>query len=289
MAPAADASTNRSHESEPLPSGSGSSCAAVRPPLLQLRDAVVVRAGRALLVVDRFSLAEGEHVALLGPNGSGKSTFIKLITREMFPLHRDVPPVLFKGRDRATLAEVRKCLGVVSSTMQSEISAHLPVADVVVGGLFGTLGVPRHCSPTEADRARAQAALGQLGIAELAGRDIMTLSSGQARRVLIARALVHDPEALVFDEPCTGLDPQGMYYVRKSMSALARAGKTIILVTHYPEDVIPEIGRVVLIKDGAIFADGPKERQITTERMSALFDAPLVVVRTGPHYHLVPR
>ena len=82
-----------------------------------------------------------------------------------------------------------------------------------------------------------------LGVDELAARDIMTLSTGQARRVLIARALVHDPEVLVFDEPCTGLDPEGMYYVRSSMRTLAKAGKGIVLVTHYPEDIIPEIKR----------------------------------------------
>ena len=118
-----------------------------------------------------------------------------------------------------------------------------------------------------------------IGIAGLAERDIMTLSTGQARRVLIARALVHDPRMLVFDEPCTGLDPEGMYYVRSSMRSLARAGKGIVLVTHYPEDIIPEIDRVVLLKDGRIHADGTKRELITDEVMSELFEVPLRVRR----------
>lgn len=253
------------------------------PPFLQLRNAVVRRAGRAILTVDAFELACGENIALLGPNGSGKSTFVKLVTREMLPLHRDEPPVLFKGRDRATLAEVKRSLGVVSSTMQEQMTVHLPVVDIVAGGLFGALGIPQAVAAADADgaRDRALATMGLLGVADLAARDAMTLSTGQARRALIARALVHDPEALVFDEPCTGLDPEGMFYVRRSMRALAQAGKSIVLVTHYPEDVIPEIARLVLVKDGAVFADGPKERLLSDDTMSALFDVPLRVKRTA--------
>ena len=253
------------------------------PPFLQLRNAVVRRAGRAILTVDAFELACGENIALLGPNGSGKSTFVKLVTREMLPLHRDEPPVLFKGRDRATLAEVKRSLGVVSSTMQEQMTVHLPVVDIVAGGLFGALGIPQAVAAADADgaRDRALATMGLLGVADLAARDAMTLSTGQARRALIARALVHDPEALVFDEPCTGLDPEGMFYVRRSMRALAQAGKSIVLVTHYPEDVIPEIVRLVLVKDGAVFADGPKERLLSDDTMSALFDVPLRVKRTA--------
>lgn len=128
-------------------------------------------------------------------------------------------------------------------------------------------------------RERAREVMELLGVDELAARDIMTLSTGQARRVLIARALVHDPEVLVFDEPCTGLDPEGMYYVRSSMRTLAKAGKGIVLVTHYPEDIIPEIKRVVLLKNGTVFADGSKGRLLTDGVMSELFDVPLHVQR----------
>ena len=193
-------------------------------PLLRIRDAHVRRAGREILAVDEFSLAEGESAALLGPNGSGKSTFIGLITREIHPLHRDEAPVLFRGDARVTLADIKRALGVVSSTMQDQIRVHVPAQDIVAGGLFGSLGIPQRCTVTDGQRARARAIMSELGIGDLAERDILTLSTGQARRVLIARALVHDPDVLIFDEPCTGLDPEGMYYVRQTMSALARAG-----------------------------------------------------------------
>ena len=260
--------------------------AGARPPLFSIRDADVVRAGRTILHVDRFDLAEGEHVALLGPNGAGKSTFIQLLTREVFPLHRDEPPVRFRGRARPLLSDIHRALGIVSSTMHEQVRVHLPVADIVCGGLFGTLGVPGHVHPTGAERAAAADACGRLGIANLLDRDIMTLSSGQARRVLVARELVRDPQVLIFDEPCTGLDPQGMYQLRETMMRLAGEGRSIVLVTHYPEDIIPAIERVLLIKDARVFADGPKRSMLTDAVMSDLFDVPLAVSRAGGWYAL---
>lgn len=249
-------------------------------PFLQLNDAVVRRQGRDILRVEHFVLAEGESIAILGPNGSGKSTFIGLITREILPLYRDEPPVLFRGDPRASLVDVRRALGIVSATMQSEIAVHLPVLDIVAGGLTGTLGLPFHVPASQAAEARiaAQRPLGLLGIADLADRDATTLSTGQGRRVLIARALVSDPDVLVLDEPTTGLDPQGMFYIRQAMDTLAQAGKGIVLVTHYPEDVVPRIDRVALIKDGRLYADGPKEELLDGDTMSSLFGVPLTAV-----------
>ena len=252
----------------------GVHCAArtARPPLFRIRDASVVRAGSTILHVDDFTLAEGEHLALLGPNGAGKSTFIKLLTREVMPLYRDVAPVVFP-----TLADIKSCFGVVSASMHEQISVHLPVIDIVCGGFFGTLGLPRGVQADASMRAAALDALEKLGIADLSARDVLTLSTGQVRRVLVARELVHDPQVLVFDEPCTGLDPQGMYQIRSTMRALAEEGRSIVLVTHYPEDIVPAIERVVLIKDAAIRADGSKRGLLTDETMSDLFDAPLRV------------
>lgn len=256
-------------------------------PLVTLHDAVVRREGKEILNIDDFTLGQGENIALIGPNGAGKSTFTHLITREVFPLWREEPPVLFKGRDRVTLAETKECLGVVSSTMQNQITVHMPAIEVVYGGLFGTLGVPQHHTMSEEGRAKAQESLDFLGVGNLADRDVMTLSSGQARRVLIARALVHDPEVLVFDEPTTSLDPEGMYYVRKAMRDLVAAGKGIILVTHYPEDIIPEIDRVVMIKDGRLYGDRPKAEALTNECVSDLFGVPLRILSQDGYYSLV--
>lgn len=256
------------------------------PPLFSIHDADVVRAGKTILHVEDFSLAEGEHVALLGPNGAGKSTFIQLLTREVFPLYRDEPPVRFRGQVRPLLGDIKSALGIVSSTMHEQVRVHLPAIEVVCGGLFGTLGLPMHREVAEAEFARAREALDRLHIEALADRDIMTLSTGQVRRVLVARELVRDPSVLVFDEPCTGLDPQGMYHLRETMRTLAAEGRSIVLVTHYPEDIIPAIDRVLLVKDSRVFADGPKRELLCDEVMSDLFDVPLTVSEHDGWYSL---
>lgn len=255
-------------------------------PFFELHDAVVRRGGKDILSVEALSLEEGAGVAVLGPNGSGKSTLIGLITRELLPLHRDDPPVRFRGSGRATLVDVRAATGIVSATMQNQIRVHLSALDVVIGGLFGSLGVPRGVAATSEQQSKALFVMEDLGIADLAMRDVMTLSSGQVRRVLIARALIHGPDVLIFDEPCTGLDPEGMYHVRRTMRHLAQAGKAIVLVTHYPEDIIPEIERIVLLKEGRVFADGRKEELLADEMMSQLFDVPLRVTCSEGYYAL---
>ena len=133
----------------------GRAAAGTRPPLFKIHEASVVRGGKTILHVGDFSLAEGEHVALLGPNGAGKSTFIQLLTREVFPVWREEPPVLFRGAARPELDEIKRTLGIVSSTMHDQVRVHLPVIDIVVGGLFGTLGVPLRGEVGERDRALA--------------------------------------------------------------------------------------------------------------------------------------
>lgn len=251
-------------------------------PLFSLCDAQVKRNGTTILHVDTLEVAEGESIAILGPNGSGKSTLVKLLTREIHPLHRDTPPLTFRGKDRIALADLRKTFGVVSASMEQEITVGLPVETVVEGGCFGTLGVPASVKSTAQTRARTTETLSTLGLTALAQHDCRTLSSGQIRRVLIARALVADPEVLILDEPCAGLDPEGMHYIRSTMRAIAALGKALILVTHYPEDIIPEVGRVLLMQNGHIVADGDKNHLLTDTALSPIFNIPIsVATRTN--------
>ena len=135
--------------------------------------------------------------------------------------------------------------------------------------------MPHHISYSEEDIRAGRSALVRLGIAELEKRDMTTLSTGEVRRVLIARELVRNPRVLIFDEPCTGLDPQGMFHVRQTMQELMKQGVSVVLVTHYPEDIPPDIQRVVLIKDAKIYADGNKDNLLNSKVISEVFDAPL--------------
>ena len=255
-------------------------------PLFELSGATVMRDGRAILSVDHFVLREGERVVLLGPNGAGKSTLVKLLTREVLPLWADPAPVLFRGDPRYPLEDARRVFGVISASEQSQADVLLPAREVVLGGFFGALGVPPHRTPTPAQEQAALDALAELGIAHLAERTVHTMSTGEARRVLFARALVHQPSVLVLDEPCTGLDPHAAYHVREAVADLARSGRAVVLVTHHVEDIVEPIDRVVMVRDAAIIADGPKRELLTSEALGGLFDIPARLEERDGRYRL---
>lgn len=268
--------------------GAEETLGATSMPLLEVHGAQVVRSGRTILDVDDFVVREGEHLTILGPNGAGKSTLIGLLTREVLPLWTDPPAVLFRGQPRPELAEVRRLLGVVSGSFQEMVRARLTVREVVLGGRFAALGVPPHARHrvTQADEVAARAAMAEVGLEDLAHRDMVTLSSGEARRALIARALVNDPSVLVFDEPTAGLDPPAAWHLRQAMRELAESGRTLILVTHHVEDIVSAVDRVVLMRQARIIADGPKGELLTGERLSDLFGVKLAVEERDGEFRL---
>src|SRR6516165_11090724 len=228
-------------------------------PLIQFENVTIQRGDRIVLDGVSLSIAQGEHVAILGPNGSGKSTLIKAISRELYPRLKAEPWSLrIMGRDRWHLFELRNQLGLVSNDWMQMCTRNYSGYEIVLSGFFGSVGIwPNHAVTSEMER-KAQEVMDRLEIAHLAGRNTDEMSSGEARRILIARALVHDPQALVLAEPTTSLDLNATHELREILSKLARRGISILMVTHHLPDIIPEIGRVILIRDGRIHADGHK-------------------------------
>lgn len=227
-------------------------------PLIQFENVTIQRGERVVLDGITLSIGQGEHVAILGPNGSGKSTLIKVISRELYPLLKAEPWSLrILGRDRWHLFELRNHLGLVSNDWMQMCNRDYSGYEIVLSGFFGSVGIwPNHkVTPEMQEKAREVMEL--LEIAHLAERSTNELSSGEARRILIGRALVHDPQALVLDEPTTSLDLHATHELREILRKLARAGISLIMVTHHLPDIIPEMGRVVLIRNGRIFCDGP--------------------------------
>ena len=247
-------------------------------PLLELENVTALRAGKRAL--DRVSLRirAGENVAIVGPNGSGKSTLVKLLTRELYPVALEGPFTLrVLGRERWELLDLRRHLGIVSPDLQTDFTREITGLDAVVSGFFGSVGTWLNTRVTTAQIREAERALDRLGIAHLAERPMTEMSSGEGRRVLIARALVHRPDALLLDEPMNSLDLRAHREVRDAMRRLARGGTSILLVTHALEDVVPEIARAVLLKNGRVFRDGPTAEILTDANLSSLFDLRLRV------------
>ncbi len=158
--------------------------------------------------------------------------------------------------------------------------------DVVLSGFFSSIASGSNHTVDPENGKLADAALAELKISHLADRPVCEMSSGEARRVLIARALVHKPRALLFDEPCNSLDLSAQQSLRHTMRALANSGTAIILVTHELADIVPEIGRVVLMNRGRVVADGPKEEILQVERLAELFGVSVEMARRDGHYHL---
>lgn len=254
-------------------------------PLLELENVFVQRGN--LLALNGLSLRiqSGEHVAILGPNGSGKSTLIKTITRECYPLLRPGTTLRILGQENWNIFDLRRHLGVVSNDLMAQCTRDITGRELVLSGFFGSIGIwPNHHVTPEMETS-AQSAMEQLEAAHLAGRWLDELSSGEARRLLIARALIHHPSTLLLDEPTTSLDLPTLREVRSHLRALAASGVGLLLVTHHLDDIIPEIERVVLLRDGMVHADGPKQEILTPERLSAVFRAPLEVVERDGFYH----
>lgn len=254
--------------------------------LLRLHDAKVKMDGRVILDVDDFVINQGERIVVLGPNGSGKSTLVKLLTKEIEPVWRETPPVLFMGQPDPSEETLIETVGLVSTDVQERMMVHRTVFDIVLGGFFGSGGVPFHIGASDEQVEQARKAIREIGIPSLSERDMLTLSTGQARRALIARALINGPALLIFDEPTSGLDPEGAWNMRQSLSALAKAGHTILVITHNVSDIMPEFDRVVMLQDAHIVADGPKEEVLTTQKLRHLFGVPITLVETDGRYHL---
>jgi iron complex transport system ATP-binding protein len=228
----------------------------------------------------------GEHVAILGPNGCGKSTLIKTITRECYPLVRAGSSVRILGRDHWNVFELRKLLGIVSSDLMATCTRDVTGRDIALSGFFSSIGIWPHQEVTPAMHEKAEQALAMLEVSHLADRFTDEMSSGEARRVLIARALVHDPHALILDEPSTALDLFAQHELRLIFRKLAQAGIGLVMVTHHLSDLIPEIGRVVLIDHGRIVGDGPKREILVAPRLSELFGLPLDLTERDGYYNL---
>ncbi len=257
-----------------------------QPPLLDLQNISVMRGQKIVLDNVNLRVQLNEHVALLGPNGCGKSTLIKTMTRECYPVANEGSSITILGQRNWNVFELRSLLGIVSNDLMSSCTSDASGLDIVLSGFFSSTRIfPNHAIDPK-HRQLAEEALFQLGISHLGERSVQEMSSGEAKRVLIARALVHKPHALLFDEPSNSLDISAQRSLRETMRALANSGIGIILVTHELPDIVPEIERVVLMSNGRILVDGGKEEVLQAETLSRVFGFKVRLARHEGYYHI---
>jgi iron complex transport system ATP-binding protein len=238
---------------------------------VELEHVSVVRGEREVLHDVSFSVKEGEQIALLGPNGCGKSTLLKTLTCELYPLAQPQMRVSLFGRERWDVTELKKRLGVVQNELPGKPMLSISGLDAVLTGFFSSSTLWPNLTVTAEMRERAEAMLTRVGAASLREHVFGEMSSGQQRRILIARALVASKGCLLLDEPSNALDLFAQREFRDLMRALAQQGTTILLITHQVADIIPEMRRVVMMQEGRIVADGSHEQLLTAQALGKLF------------------
>jgi iron complex transport system ATP-binding protein len=254
---------------------------------VELAHVNLVRGERPVLHDFSLTIHEGEQIALLGPNGCGKSTLMKTLTCELYPLAEPQMRVSLFGRERWDVTELKKRLGVVQADLPGKPMLSISGLDAVLTGFFSSSTLWPHLTVTAEMRDRAEAMLDLVGAKALRDHIFGEMSSGQQRRTLIARALVASAGCLLLDEPSNTLDLAAQRELRATLRKLAQQGTTIILITHQVADIIPEIERIVMMKEGSIVADGPRTNLLTEAQLSHLFSTEIKLMERDGFLHAI--
>ncbi|MBK9493223.1 MAG: ATP-binding cassette domain-containing protein [Aquimonas sp.] len=264
----------------------------IEPPLIELDHATVMRG--EVRALDDISLCVGAHesLAILGANGSGKSTLIKLLTRELFPLNDEQhPPVKILGQSRWVTADLHAQLGIVHSEL-ADLLLSIPglrVRDAILGGLRNQLAVDCDPKASPSELAKINAVAARVSCSDLLDRPLAELSAGQLRRSLVARAIVHQPRALLLDEPANGLDLLARHEMDAILRKLNAEGVGIWLITHHIEEIPGFIERVLILRQGRLIADGFKSSVLTAPQLSQAFGIAVDVFQRGHRWYASAR
>ena len=237
------------------------------------------------VILDRIDWRVGprDHWVILGANGSGKTTLLQILAGYLWPSRGQVT-VLGERFGATDLRELRKRIGWVGSFLGAQFPPNQRPLDIIVSGIYASMGI--YESPREEDVARARELAGRLGCDSVLDSHYAVLSQGEKQRLLIARALVHDPRLLILDEPCAGLDLVAREQLLRTLVDLGseRDGPAMILVTHHLEEIMPVFENVLLLENGRCLAQGPTESVLTPELLGEAFGIRVRISRNGDRY-----
>ena len=256
-------------------------------PWLELASVHVQINKRKVLGELDLALYPGENTVILGPNGSGKSLLVRLISRDLYPVVKEGSHMHMFGSDKINLWHLRSRVGFLSTEIEKRSNPYVKAKDLIISGYFGSIGIGKGQNPTETQLDVVSNLINTLELNKCSEMTFGELSDGQKRRILIARALIHNPEILILDEPTNGLDIKSTYQLLELLSDLIRKGKTLLMITHQVETIIKEIDRVVFLSEGIISGDGTVEEKMTSSELSNLFDTRLNVIKDNDFYRLV--
>lgn len=220
-----------------------------------------------------LTIREHEHWVILGSNGSGKSTLMKLFSNEIYPHAKYPYKKKIFNKERFTTMELRQHLGIITNDLHIYFEQHgafLTVYEVILSGYYASIGVFKHQDFTPAQHNRAMEVLKYLNLEALKDRQVATLSTGQLRKAIIGRALIHKPKAFILDEPTIGLDFKAQQNFIQLLRALSKEA-SIIIITHHLDEIFPEITHAALMYNQTIYKQGKKEEILNSKNFSEIF------------------
>lgn len=242
--------------------------------MIELKNIVWRREEREILRGVDLTVKAGERWVLLGRNGCGKSTLLEMITGYLFPTSGTVD-ILGNRYGRVDVREVRKKIGNIGPSLIEKLIPRDPVWEIVVGGMNAYLRIYEEISGEI--KAKALAELDRVGLGSRAEQPFGTLSQGERKKALLARTMMADPQLLIMDEPCAGLDLFEREKFLDSLESLSRRVEGILYVTHHIEEIVPLFTHVALMAEGRIIAAGPKREVLTAELLRDAYDVPVNV------------
>ena len=235
-----------------------------------------------------LKIKKNENWVILGSNGSGKSTLIKLISNDLYPNTKYSFKKEIFSKDRWSIFELKKNLGIITNDIHNYFEKQgnfLSAYEVVLSGYFSTIGVFKHQDFTKEQHKKASEVLEFLEILEIKDKKVSQMSTGQLRRCIIGRALIHDPKAFILDEPSVGLDIKAQNSFIKLIRKLSKKA-SIILVTHHIEEIFPEVSHIALIHNKTIFKQGKKEEILTSKNLSEIFEIDIDLEKENERYYI---
>jgi iron complex transport system ATP-binding protein len=251
-------------------------------PVVSLNNVSVIKSGNLLLDGVSWQIGQGERWILFGANGSGKTTLMEVVSSYLFPTRGTVQ--LFGHRlGKVDVRTLRPRIGYVGPAPTSLVRTHFPSIEIVLTGLHASFVDTRWHTYEDADWDRARDCLRTLHAEKLTDREFGTMSEGEKKRVLIARALMTSPDLLLLDEPGSGLDLGARERLVDSLASLAASPEAppVVLVTHHVEEIPPGFDHILMLAGGKVVTSGRLDAVLTADALSATFEMPLELERRG--------
>ena len=256
---------------------------------LELSNIDVIQKEKYVLKDINLKLYLGEVITILGPNGSGKSSLINLINRNLYPLVNSNSKIKLFNKELINIWDLKQKISCVNEDLNKRINHRLTTKEVIISGLYGTIGMNKNNIIKDRDLKLVDNILNEFSLTNISNEKYQDLSDGQKRNVILARAMVNKPEVLILDEPTINLDMKSLFNLFNTIKRLLLSKITIIYITNKIDSILKETDRIVLMKNGRIIADGHPRQIMKTETINNLYETNIELININGNWRVIPK